>query len=65
MKSQLNIEVTTGNLKLSQAKSQLGKSKLQRLFNQGPKGGRDQSLRSRPKETLNITKPCRDLILRS
>ena len=30
-----------------------------------PKRGRDQSLRSRPKETLNITKPCRDLLLRS
>ena len=42
MKSQLNIEVVIGNLKLSQAKLQLGKSNLQPLFNQGPKG------RSRP-----------------
>ena len=42
MKSQLNIEVATGNLKLSQAKSQLGKSKLQPHDFQGPQG------RSRP-----------------
>ena len=42
MKSQLDIEVATGNLKLSQVKSQVGKSKLQRFFIQGPQG------RSRP-----------------
>ena len=96
MRSQPNIEVAIGNLKLSQAKSQLGKLKLQPLCYSGgflapcnfsffswalpflvinsylskkkkkdPKGGRDQSLRSRPKETLNITKPCHNLILRS
>ena len=35
------------------------------LLFKDPKGGHDQSLRSRPKETLNITKPCRNLILRS
>ena len=42
MKLQLHIEVATGNLKLSQAKSQLGKSKLQPLVIQGSQG------RSRP-----------------
>ena len=66
MKLRHHLEVATGNLKLSQAKSQLGKSKLQPFFLfKDPQGGRDQSLRSRPKETLNITKPCRDLIFRS
>ena len=33
MRSQPNIEVAIGNLKLSQAKSQLGKLKLQLLCN--------------------------------
>ena len=35
------------------------------LLFKDPKGGRDQSLRSRLKETLNMTKPCCNLILRS
>ena len=35
------------------------------LLFKDPKGRRNQSLRSRPKETLNITKPCRNLKLRS
>ena len=54
MRSQPNIEVAIGNLKLSQAKSQLGKSKLQPLcYSRTPKGGHDQSLRSRPEYTLS------------
>ena len=33
------------------------------LLFKDPKRGRDHAQRSLPKETLNITKPCRDLIL--
>ena len=34
------------------------------LLFKDPKVGHDQSLRSRSKETLKVTKPCRSLILR-
>ena len=38
MKSRHHLEVATRNLKLSQAKSQLGKSKLQPFVIQGSQG---------------------------
>ena len=66
MKSQLNIEVTTWKPEVDPSEVLVREIEVATiLFFKDPKGGRDQSLRSRPKDTLNITKPCRDLILRS